>query len=687
MAKIHLDYYSGEDKYSDGCIEDELLNNFDKSDEINPESFICKNDSILKFYHLSKIRWGLLYWYDFKPESVVIEVGGGCGALTEMLCQKCHKVITIEMSKRRAEIIYKRCKKYENLDIYVSDLDSLPNTLMADYIVVVGVLEYQGLYGKGNNPYLNFLKNITAHLNVDGRLLLAIENRLGIKYFAGAPEDHYQETYVGIQNYKIKGKARTFTKSDLKYLFEQSGLTNTFFYYPMPDYRIAMEIFSDDYLPKMELGLRTVPYYGEYCRSLLFDERIVYKDLFKNGVFDVFANSFLVDAGRNENRYCKVIYAKNSFDRTSSNRVCTKILSEGVVLKKAISQEAKKNLLNCKINSEKINKRSCNILRAVPVTVDDDIAKMSLINEDSLLSRLIDAIYQHDYTNVENLFDLYYSALLESSDICSVSYRYGPILKELYIEFTLSNCFLNSDNKVIVFDLEKTKEKMPANFMVFRSIENLEGLCTLYGYEYDFQSIKERYKLSKDLWDEYQELLGKYYKEIFEEEIIEPLKKTQNNNVEVFYYNNIILSGRGVEKFPDVIYGRKIYEDIYRNRGLDEYRRKYLSLLGDFFGKEHDLSSITTIAWGAGQCFMRNAYIFKIISQLELVCDVDSSKWNKDMGYGIKGASPEIIKEIKNLFVIIMVIDSQNSMKIKKRLYDMGEIKCINIVDVLRIIY
>lgn len=687
MAKIHLEFYSGVDNYTDGNIENELLHFFDSAEKANPESFIHRDDSILKFYHLSQIRWGLLYWYDFRPESVVIEVGGGCGALTELLCKKCNKVITVEMSKRRAEIIYKRCEKYDNLEIYVSDLDSLPKDIVADYVIVIGVLEYQGLYGNGDNPYIDFLTGVNTHLNNDGRVLLAIENRLGIKYFAGAPEDHIQSTYVGIQNYKTKGKARTFTKSDLKYMFEQAGLVDTFFYYPMPDYRIAMEVFSDNYLPRKELGIRTIPYYGEYCQSLVFDERIVYKDLFENGVFDIFANSFLIDAGRSKNRYCKVIYAKNSFDRTPSNRICTMIDSDGKVTKKAINDEGKQNLLNCVINAEKINKRSRKILQALPVSSYEDKVQMQLIQEDSLLRRMIDALYYHDYNEFYVLFDLYYSALIESSDICEISDKYGPILQELYIELTLSNCFINKKNEIIVFDLEKTREKMPAGFMVFRAIKYLEVVADLYGYEFDFNILKEKYHITSSIWEEYQEILERYYSEIIDGETLEPLRRTENNSIDYISYNNCILSGKGVEVLPDVIYGRRIYEDIYRNRCIEEYRSKYLMYLGNIFGGESELQSIRTVAWGAGQCFLRNAYILKNISNIDTVCDIDTSKWGKEIHQGIYGASPEKINEIGKPFVVIMVVNPQLSNEIKKRLQDMGNIKCENIVDLLRSIY
>ena len=52
-----------------------------------------------------------------------------------------------------------------------------------DYIVINGVLEYANGFTNSENPYERFFENVHRYLKPTGTLLLAIENRLGIKYF------------------------------------------------------------------------------------------------------------------------------------------------------------------------------------------------------------------------------------------------------------------------------------------------------------------------------------------------------------------------------------------------------------------------------------------------------------------------------------------------------------------------
>ena len=50
-----------------------------------------------------------------------------------------------------------------------------------DYITLIGVLEYANLYTYTENPYIDFLNSIKKFLKKDGKLLIAIENKLGMK--------------------------------------------------------------------------------------------------------------------------------------------------------------------------------------------------------------------------------------------------------------------------------------------------------------------------------------------------------------------------------------------------------------------------------------------------------------------------------------------------------------------------
>ena len=129
----------------------------------------------------------------------------------------------------------------------------------------------------------------------DGKLLIAIENKLGMKYFAGSPEDHTSIEYDGITGYKERPNIQTFGKQELKELLNDVGFKYVNFYYPLPDYKLPNIIFSDEYLPTDKTIENYTPYYYEGT-NIEFDEKEAFKQAIKNNVFDIFANSFFVEA-------------------------------------------------------------------------------------------------------------------------------------------------------------------------------------------------------------------------------------------------------------------------------------------------------------------------------------------------------------------------------------------------------
>lgn len=68
----------------------------------------------------------------------------------------------------------------------------------------------------------------------------------------------------------------------------------------MPDYKLPNIIFSDDYKPNEEKMKKYTPYLAGEEMYVQYDEKIAYQDIVKNKVFDFFANSFFIEAGREE---------------------------------------------------------------------------------------------------------------------------------------------------------------------------------------------------------------------------------------------------------------------------------------------------------------------------------------------------------------------------------------------------
>ena len=293
-AKLNLDFYSGEDFYSDGDIEDEILEIVRSGRDY--EDILLNDNRWAVLYHLSPIRHNIINWYPFKDNSSCLEIGGGCGAITEALCKKLKSVKVVELSKRRATINYTRHQNYENLEIIVGNLNDIEFNEKFDYITLNGVLEYAGAFTETDNPYQDFLEQIKRYLKPNGKLIVAIENRYGLKYFAGAMEDHTAKIFDGITGYQNNSSVRTFGKVELEELLRDSGYRTQEFFYPHPDYKMPLEIFSDSYLPNHHTQLSPSPNFDSEKYDL-FNETEAFKGIIKNRQFPFFANSFLVICG------------------------------------------------------------------------------------------------------------------------------------------------------------------------------------------------------------------------------------------------------------------------------------------------------------------------------------------------------------------------------------------------------
>jgi SAM-dependent methyltransferase len=249
-------------------------------------------------YHLSSDRHNLLSWYNFKENSSLLEIGAGCGAITGLFLDKGLDVTAVELSKRRADIIRTRFRKFKNLEILNGDINDKEFSQKFDYATLIGVLEYAGKYGKGEDPFLEMIRDAKKYLKKGGVLIIAIGNRFGLKYWRGVPEDHTNILFDSLEGYPKYIGVRTFGKLEITKLIQNSNFEerNINFYYPLPDYKFCYEVFSENYLPNENHSISRGIYPSPHpIKSYqLFFESLVAKGLQKNNIFDNFANSFLI---------------------------------------------------------------------------------------------------------------------------------------------------------------------------------------------------------------------------------------------------------------------------------------------------------------------------------------------------------------------------------------------------------
>lgn len=292
-VRINYNFYNGSDLYSDGDIENELLEIVKNNNEGSFEKIIQKDNRWPILYHLSKQRSNIIEWYPMNKGSSLLEIGSGCGAITGTLCDKVGKVTAVELSKRRSLINAYRNSDKANLEIIVGDLNDIKFNETYDIITLIGVLEYAPLYTKSEKPFEQFLQKIKSLLKPNGQLIIAIENKYGLKYWAGAREDHTGKLFDSIEGYPTSKNVQTFSKTQITKLLCDVGFTKQTFYYPIPDYKLPLQIFSDQRLPKVG-ELRNLIHNYDQQRVELFDESKVYDQIILEGKFGFFSNSFLI---------------------------------------------------------------------------------------------------------------------------------------------------------------------------------------------------------------------------------------------------------------------------------------------------------------------------------------------------------------------------------------------------------
>lgn len=301
VGKVKIDYIDGAStEYSDGDTEDRLLNLF-KSDNAEAEvkKILTESSVWPLIYHLSPQRGNIVSWYDFTPGSRVLELGSGPGAITSALLEKYLKVTGIDISERRSLINAHRHSDNENLQLVVGNFDRYSPKEKFDYVVCIGVLEYAESFVKSNAPYEYFLQQIKKCIKPGGKILLAIENKLGLKYWAGTSEDHTGVPMDSINDYATTKKGvRTFSRHELTQILKGAGFKNLDFYFPHPDYKLPSIIFSESVYPGhgTDFPLAALPsndYSGTY-HNPAFYEQLAMLSLEKSNLYPEFANSFLV---------------------------------------------------------------------------------------------------------------------------------------------------------------------------------------------------------------------------------------------------------------------------------------------------------------------------------------------------------------------------------------------------------
>lgn len=253
-------------------------------------------------YHLHHQRCNLLRPLVGHLKGPILEIGAGCGVLTRFLGEQGHSVFALEGSARRASIIGARCRDLDNVSVVNANFQDFLPEQKFQTITLIGVLEYSRLYfadGSDTDPVDQMLRRVSEMIAPDGVLIVAIENQMGLKYFAGYPEDHLGKPMSGIEDHYTDSSVVTFGRQELADRLSRAGLSHQRFAYPLPDYKFPEAVLFEEAMSGPQAGQ-----YAPLVAGALASDRQkpnhstfritrAIRPVMKNGMGSDMANSFL----------------------------------------------------------------------------------------------------------------------------------------------------------------------------------------------------------------------------------------------------------------------------------------------------------------------------------------------------------------------------------------------------------
>ncbi|NOY77249.1 MAG: glycosyltransferase [Calditrichaeota bacterium] len=278
-------------------------------------------------YHLSPLRANLFraLYFDQPRDMKVLELGAGCGAITRYLGEHFGEVHAIEGSTKRAIIARERCSGLDNVRIFNANFLQVDVTSRYDLTTLIGVLEYSPIYHPNasysrEEKVIDVLKRAFHTLAENGQLVVAIENKLGLKYWAGSHEDHTNALFEGIMGYPHKNRPITFSRKELENMLHSAGFRDVQILSVFPDYKLPttfLNVTSDEGEDLNLYHWIETPFPDRAGQSgNLFSEALALRELDRAGLLAEFANSFLIIASKNPPKEKPSWLAK----RISSNR-------------------------------------------------------------------------------------------------------------------------------------------------------------------------------------------------------------------------------------------------------------------------------------------------------------------------------------------------------------------------------
>jgi SAM-dependent methyltransferase len=239
--------------------------------------------------HLAVSRANVLRALRIPQGASVLEVGAGSGALTRYLGERCAAVDAVEPSLARARVARRRTRGLPSVEVFVGELADVPAEPAYDLVMVTDLLDPAG------SSVL--VHELSTRLRPGGTLLLAGDNRFGVRYLAGAPDERTGAAWDSLDDYPHGAFGRPLSRRQVSDLMRVAGLESRVLF-AFPDHRLTRVVFGEELLEELPSLAWRIPQFPSATRpgahAHAASERALWRVMVQSGAGAEGANAFVV---------------------------------------------------------------------------------------------------------------------------------------------------------------------------------------------------------------------------------------------------------------------------------------------------------------------------------------------------------------------------------------------------------
>ena len=417
-----------------------------------------------------------------------------------------------------------------------------------------------------------------------GRLLLGMNNRLGLRYFCGDADIYTNRSFDGLDDYKQVYKTpadgfygRTYSRAEIRRMLTDAGFSTQKFYSVLTDLEHPMMMYAEGFLPNESLTDRLFPTYHRPEHVFLAEERF-YQPLIEEGMLHATANAYFIECPL-DGKFSDVLHVTSSLDRRPEDALLTVIYGDSDgraerVEKRAAYPEGKTRLQEIAAHHQDLRAHG---VKAIEDRVSGDVYEMPFVDAPTAQVWLEELVKTGNRGAVLAAIDHFRDCILASSDHVSEGDGdgHGVVLARGYLDLVPINAFaVNGD--FVFFDQEFMMENCPADVIVIRMVDFLAGILQEH-HILKYEELLERYQLEEQA-DKLRKVWNDFWTKMRQVAAMMPVRSAHERDMALVEMNRLRCAypeQRYQSLFVDIFAGLEEKELIVFGSGL--YAKRFMN--------------------------------------------------------------------------------------------------------------